>query len=324
MSQEKYIGMDVHQATVSAAVRDRNGNLLMECILETKADTLLEFVQGLHGTLSLAFEEGTLAAWLHDLLKPHVNRVVVCDSRKAALLRDGNKSDRIDARNLSELLRTNQLKPVYHGEHGLRTLKELGRSYLTVSKEMTRTMNRIKSLYRSGAIPRPGTTVYAPRYRRQWLAKITEPGARMRAEHLYEQLDHLQPMRVRARREFLQESNKHDAVKRLGQIPSIGQIRAALLVALLQTPHRFRSKRQIWAYSGFAIETHDSGEYRYVRGKLQRNRERITVRGLNRNQPSRLAADLALCRIFMKHELPWGCGQPWLALPWHEKSLPSP
>ena len=133
----------------------------------------------------------------------------------------------------------------------------------------------------------------------------------MRAEHLYEQLDHLQPMRVRARREFLQESNKHDAVKRLGQIPSIGQIRAALLVALLQTPHRFRSKRQIWAYSGFAIETHDSGEYRYVRGKLQRNRERITVRGLNRNQPSRLAADLALCRIFMKHELPWGCGQPW-------------
>jgi Transposase IS116/IS110/IS902 family len=53
-----------------------------------------------------------------------------------------------------------------------------------------------------------------------------------------------------------------------------------LLVALLQTPYRFRTKRQLWAYSGFAVETHDSGEYRYVRGKLQRNRERITVRGL--------------------------------------------
>jgi len=283
MSQEKYIGMDVHQATVSAAVRDRNGNLLMECILETKADTILEFVQGLHGTLSLAFEEGTLAAWLNDLLKPHVTRLVVCDSRKAALLRDGNQNDRIDARNLAELLRTNQLKPVYHGEHGLRRLKELGRSYLTVSKEMTRTMNRIKSLYRSWAIPCPGTTVYAPRRRRECLAKIAQPGARVRAEHLYEQLDHLQAIRVRARRELLRESHKHAAVKRLRQIPSIGPIRAALLVGLLQTPHRFRSKRQIWAYSGFAVETHDSGEYRYVRGKLQRNRERITVRGLNRN-----------------------------------------
>ena len=72
-------------------------------------------------------------------------------------------------------------------------------------------------------------------------------------------------------------------VKLLRQIPSIGPIRSALLVALLQTPHRFRTKRQLWAYSGFAVETHDSGEYRSVRGKLQRNRERMTVRGLNDN-----------------------------------------
>lgn len=283
MNREKYIGMDVHQATISVAVMDENGKLLMECLLETKAATILEFVQGLRGTLSLTFEEGTSAAWLHDLLKPHVSRLVVCDPRKAALLKEGNKSDRIDARKLAELLRTNQLKPVYHGEHGIRTLKELGRSYLTVSKDVTRTMNRIKSLYRSWAIPCPGTTVYAPSHRLEWLDKIVQPGVRVRAEHLYEQLDTLQPIRQQARRELLLESHKHPALKLLRQIPSIGPIRAALLVALLQTPHRFRSKRQLWAYSGFAVETHDSGEYRYVRGKVQRNRERITVRGLNDN-----------------------------------------
>jgi len=283
MSQEKYIGMDVHQATISVAVMDGTGKLLMECLLETKAATILEFVQGLRGTLSLTFEEGTSAAWLHDLLKPHVSRLVVCDPRKAALLKEGNKSDRIDARKLAELLRTNQLKAVYHGEHGIRTLKELGRSYLTVSQDVTRTMNRIKSLYRSWAIPCPGTTVYAPSHRLEWLAKIVQPGVRVRAQHLYEQLDNLQPIRQQARRELLRESHKHPAVKLLRQIPSIGPIRAALLVALLQTPHRFRSKRQLWAYSGFAVETHDSGEYRYVRGKVQRNRQRITVRGLNDN-----------------------------------------
>lgn len=283
MSQEKYIGMDVHQATISVAVMDGDGKLIMECLLETKAATILEFIQGLRGTLSLTFEEGTSAAWLHDLLKPHVSRLVVCDPRKAALLKQGNKSDRIDARKLAELLRTNQLTPVYHGEHGIRTLKELGRSYLTVTKDLTRTMSRIKSLYRSWAIPCPGTTVYAPHHRLEWLAKIVQPGVRVRAEHLYEQLDTLQPIRQQTRRELLLESHQHPAVKLLRQIPSIGPIRAALLVALLQTPHRFRSKRQLWAYSGFAVETHDSGEYRYVRGKVQRNRERITVRGLNDN-----------------------------------------
>ncbi|HKW16610.1 MAG TPA: transposase [Terriglobales bacterium] len=283
MSQEKYIGMDVHQATISAAVMDVEGKLLMECVLETKASTIVQFLEGLRGSLCLTFEEGTSAAWLHDLLNPHVSRLVVCDPRKAALLKDGNKSDRIDARKLAELLRTNQLKPVYHGEHGMRSLKELGRSYLTITQDTTRVMNRIKALYRSWGIPCSGTTVYAPRHREAWLAKIVEPGVRARAQHLYQQLDGLQPLRLEARRQLLGQSHKHAAVKLLRQIPSIGPIRAALLVALLQTPHRFRTKRQLWAYSGFAVESHVSGEYRYVRGKLQRNRERITVRGLNDN-----------------------------------------
>jgi transposase len=283
MNQGKYIGMDVHQATISVAVMDASGKLIMECLLETKASTIVEFIQGLQGTLSLTFEEGTPAGWLHDLLKSHVGRLVVCDPRKNALLKEGNKSDRIDARKLAELLRTNQLKPVYHREHGVRTLKELGRSYLTITKDVTRVMNRIKALYCSWAIPCAGATVYAPRHRAEWLAKLAEPGVRVRAERLYQQLDLLQPVRLEARHELLVESHKHSAVKLLRQIPSIGPIRAALLVALLQTPHRFRTKRQLWAYSGFAVETHDSGEYRYVRGKLQRNRERITVRGLNDN-----------------------------------------
>ena len=196
-------------------------------------------------------------------------------------MKDGSKSDRIDARKLAELLHGNKLHPVYHGEHGLRTLKELGRSYLTITKDLTRVMSRIKALYRSGAIPCSGATVYAPCHRAEWLAKILEPGVRLRAERLYQQLDLLQPVRQEARRNLLAESHKHHAVKLLRQIPSIGPIRAALLVALLQTPHR--TKRQLWAYSGFAVETHDSGEYRFVRGKPVRNRERITVRGLNDN-----------------------------------------
>jgi transposase len=93
----------------------------------------------------VTFEEGTSAAWLHDLLKPHVSRVVVCDPRQNALLKDGSKSDRIDARKLAEWLRGNQLHAVYHGEHGVRALKELGRSYLTITQDVTRVMNRIKA-----------------------------------------------------------------------------------------------------------------------------------------------------------------------------------
>jgi hypothetical protein len=51
--------MDVHQATISAAVRDAQGKLIMECLLETKAATIMEFIQGLQGTLSLPPASGT-------------------------------------------------------------------------------------------------------------------------------------------------------------------------------------------------------------------------------------------------------------------------
>ncbi len=283
MNHAKYIGMDVHKETISIAVMDCAGKLVMESIIETKAATILQFIQGLRGSLHVTFEEGTWAAWLYDLLKPHVTNVVACNPRKNALLKDGNKGDRIDARKLADLLRGNHLKPVYHGETGVRMLKELCRSYLTISKDLTRVMSRLKALYRSWGIPCSGTGVYAPRHRSQWLGKIAEAGVRRRAELFYQQLDALQVLRRAARRDLLVESRKHSATKLLRQIPSIGAIRAALLVALIQTPFRFRTKRQLWAYSGLALQTHDSAEYRYREGQLQRSKKQATVHGLNEN-----------------------------------------
>jgi hypothetical protein len=153
VNQAKYIGMDVHQATISVAVMDSAAKLILESILETKDSTILQFLGGLRGSLLVTFEEGTSAAWLYDLLRPRVANVLVCDPRENALLKDGSKSDRIDARKLVELLRGNHLSPIYHGENGVRTLKELARSYLTITRDLTRVMSRIKAVHRRWAIP---------------------------------------------------------------------------------------------------------------------------------------------------------------------------
>src|ERR1700733_5694561 len=249
-NMKKYIGLDVHQESIAIAVLNSAGKLVMESIVETKAATLLEFLHGLRGELHVTLEEGTWAAWLYDLLKPHVSEIVVCNPRKNALLKDGSRSDRIDSSKLAELLRGNHLKPVYHGEHSLRTLKELARSYLTITKDVTRVMNRLKALYRSWGIPCGGNEVYAPRHRSEWLGKISEAGVRRRAEHSYQELDVLRLLRQQVRRDLLLESRKHKAWRLLRLIPGIGPIRAALLIALIQTPHRFRTKRQLWTYSG--------------------------------------------------------------------------
>jgi hypothetical protein len=200
------------------------------------------------------------------------------------------------------------LRPVYHGEHGLRTLRELGRSYQTLSQDLNRVMNRIKALYRGWSIPCAGTQVYAPRYREEWLQKIEHAGVRRRAELLYQQLDGLQTLRRTLRPELLAESRKHRATKLLRQIPCIGPIRAARLLALMQTPHRFRSKRQLWTYSGLGIETRDSAQYRFVRGQLQRTKKPQQLRGLNQNHNHEMkeifkgAATRASCGVGPLHD----------------------
>jgi Transposase len=188
MDNRKYMGMDVHKETISVAVLNSSGKLVMESVIETKAITIIEFFRGLRGDLHVTLEEGTWAAWLYDLLRPHVNEVLVCDPRKNALLKEGNKSDRIDARKLAELLYMDKLNSVYHGEHGVRALKELSRSYLAISGDLARVMTRIKAVYRSWAIPCAGKQVYAPRYRAQWVGKIAEAGVRRRAEIYYQGL----------------------------------------------------------------------------------------------------------------------------------------
>ncbi len=253
---------------------------VMECVIETKASMILQFIDGLRGDLQVTFEEGTSAAWLYDLMKPHVTKLVVCDPRKNKSMREGNQ---IDARRLAELLRLDHLTPVYHGERGLRTLKELVRSYLTITKDLGRVMTRVKAIYRSWAIPCTGKQVYARRHRVEWLGKINEPGVRLRAELYYQQLDALRVLRQEARRDLLAESKKQKAWKRLCGIPSIGPIRAAVLLGILQPPHRFRSKRPLWNYGGLAIEMHSSADHRSVDGQLQRFRKNVLVRGLNRN-----------------------------------------
>src|SRR5215469_10381669 len=204
-SSSKYIGMDVHKESISIAVRNSAGKIVMESVIQTKASMILQFIDGLRGEVHVTFEEGTWSAWLYDLLKPHVSKLIVCDPRRNALLKEGNQNDRVDARKLAELLQNNQLRPVYHGDHGLRAVKELVRSYLTITKDAGRVMTRVKAIYRSWGIPCSGTQVYSARHRAAWLEKIRETGVRRRAEHYYQELDGLRSLRRVVRKELLVE-----------------------------------------------------------------------------------------------------------------------
>jgi transposase len=283
MNSIKYVGLDVHQSTISVAVLNDQGKLVMQCVLATQARAIVDFFAGLRGTLYVTLEEGTHAAWLYDLLVRRVAKLVVCNPRKNALLKAGSKSDAIDARKLAELLRAGLLSPVYHGQNSTAAVMQLGRSYTALTEDTTRIMGRIKALYRSHAIACAGQKPYGSRHREEYLAQFGEPGLQCRARRLYQQLDLLQQLRREARHDLLLECRKHGESQLLRSIPWLGPIRTALLMARVQTPHRFRTKRQFWAYCGLALETRSSADYQMVNGQLQRHSKPVFIRGLNRN-----------------------------------------
>ena len=288
MSNDKYVAMDVHKASVSIGVRDAAGKMISRAVVETKAQTLKDYIRGLSGTIHLTFEEGTQAAWLYDLLRPLVAECIVCDPRRNKLLESGNKSDEIDVDKLSELLYLRRLRAVYHGAQGTRALKELAHNYDALVKDNTRIKNRLKAIFRGRGISYEGGEIYDNEQREQWLVQLPERGVRERASQLYEQLAQLDKWVNKARLQMLRESRKQKARKILEQIPTLGEISVAQLIATIDTPFRFRSKRQFWTYCGLAVVRHTSADYRFEQGEIRRRTKPGPTRGLNRNYNRRL------------------------------------
>ena len=121
--------------------------------------------------------------------------------------------------------------------------------------------------------------------RRAWLQQLAEPGVRFRAETLYAELEVLQELRPTAKAAMLAEAKRDPAWRVLRSIPYLGPVRVALLLATLQTPWRFRTKRHLWGYAGLAVVTRTSAEYEHDGQRAVRRRRRVLVqtRGLNRN-----------------------------------------
>jgi len=241
------------------------------------------YLKQLRGKVYVTFEEGTQANWLHEVVRPLVTEVVVCDPRHNKLLQSGNKSDRVDAQKLAELLRNGALKAVYHGDNGMRTLKELVRTYDCLVSDSTRVMNRLKAIYRGRAIGCAGHDIYRQDRKEQWLEKLREPGAKQRASFLYRQLGALKPLRHEAKRTMVQEARRQRAYPWLMSMPQLGSVSVAQLLAIVSTPHRFRSKRQFWTYIGLAVVTRTTADHELVNGVLRRSKRPVSTRGLNRN-----------------------------------------
>src|SRR5438309_5173129 len=205
MNVHKYVALDVDSANIVAGVYDRKGQQVMEACIRTNGNDIRQFFKGLSGSVQVAFEEGTQAAWLYDLIRPLVADVIVCDPRENKLLQSGNKSDKVDVDKLARLLRMGELQRVYHGEETIQGLKHLVRGYENLVSDTTRAMNRLKAMYRGRGVGSRGTKVFSNKGRDEWLTKLNIEGLRARAGYLYNQIDCLLKLRTEAKKAMCRE-----------------------------------------------------------------------------------------------------------------------
>jgi transposase len=281
---QRFIGLDVHGQSCTLVVMGPSGRRLGEHVVETSATALIERIRSIAGDKHVCMEEGTHSEWLYEVLHAHAKQLVVTQPLKRA----GSKSDTIDAWALADLLRRDAVeRTVFKAPQVLPALRQAARGYIAVRRDMVRAKCRLNALYRSRGV-QPSSDIYDPEAREAWLHKLS-PSHRTLAELLSEQVDALSQSHHAAETWLLEEAKRSPVARRLATAPGIGPIRAALLVAIVVTPARFRTTRQFWSYSGLGIVTRSSSDW--MRDKTGWARKPTAqTRGLNRNRQPELKA----------------------------------
>lgn len=273
---ERYVGMDVHAESCSVTVRSARGKIVRRDIVETNGRTLTNYFEALGGNVHLCVEECEWSNWLADLLMAHVVEFVVVQPEG----RRGSKNDQIDAGELSEQIRTGQLGRTIFKDRGRFTdLREFGRAYTMVSTDVVRTKNRIKSFFRGRGVKTLSAAVYDPDRARPLLEQLP-PATAWAVELLHNELSVLEELKEKAKERMVREARRYPIYRILKTAPGLGSVRAAQLMRLIVTPYRFRTKRQLWKYSGFAVVTVSSSDWVQRQGRWVRSEVEQT-RGLN-------------------------------------------
>lgn len=262
MPATHFIGLDTHCEFCEMVVVSRTGRVLKRQRFETTIPALVEQLKSVRRQRELTFEEGPLADWLARSLRPYVDRLVVCNPRRNALIaKESDKDDAIDAERLAQLLRGGYLKEVHQVESLDRmVLKQHVGFYHDRVRERVRQGHQLVALLRRYGVfvsirqlldeeERQRIFCQAPRRKvlRENLQSVWQV-----YQLLLDQEQELRATLVRLARGVTQ-------VRRFTELPGIGWVRGLTFYAYIDTPQRFAKKSALWRYCAIGLERRHSG-----------------------------------------------------------------
>jgi transposase len=273
MSKVHVIAMDTHCQTTDLCVKTQANGPGRWHRVKTTIPEIAAVIEQVRGSRELVLEEGPLAGWLLRNLKGRVDQAQSCDPRRNALIaKDGDKDDPIDAGKLADLYLGGFTRAVHHPESLARVvLKEAVGLYHERVAHRVAQANKVMGLLKRWGLMAKEKDFQAPEDRERLLAGLgvaeaggggTSPEGKLAAGHLtllWRGYDEAVREEAALHRELVRLAKQEEVVVRWEKIPGIGWIRGITLLAYLDTPWRFKSKRHLWKYLGIGLTRAHSG-----------------------------------------------------------------
>lgn len=257
-----YIALDWSEKTM--AIARMNPQSLKAKVIEENAQlsSLKSYLQNLKGSKILTIEETTSTHWLYVELKDHVDKILICDPYRNGLLKEGPKTDKIDAGKLCFLLRSGLLKEVYHSSDQAYSLRKLMSAYNDVVKQGVRAKNQKSALYRSlGQKYKEGSLKVEDE-----MIKFIHSMYETTIKNNEESKQHFHEV-------FNNVKKKNQTVRQLMTVSGIGVVWAITIYSTVVDARRFKNKYKYYSYCGLAYNWKESGGRNYGKKKPRYSRE---------------------------------------------------
>jgi len=258
-----HVGIDLHRATIVLAAVNDVGEA-MNPITVPCSDTaaIINAVKPL-GTFRAVIEACGTYRWLYDLLRPHGTVLLAHPMRLRAMIQRRSKTDKLDAQLLANLLRINQIPLAYIPPEPYQQLRDLTRCRARLGRQLAEVKIQLRALLARQNREAPYRTPFGPRGLGWFRGQEFGPIENMVRDELLERFRHYAKQMLLFDKRLEELRPEFSQVEVLIEIHGIGLYSALLIVAELGEVGRFRSAKQVGAYSGLTSRVHQSGGHCY-------------------------------------------------------------
>ena len=258
-----HVGIDLHRVTVVIAAVNDDGEAMKPITIPcTDTDTIIRVVEKL-GSFRAVIEACGTYRWLYNLLHPHGMVLLAHPMRLRAMIQRRSKTDKLDAQLLANLLRINQIPLAYIPPEPYQQLRDLTRCRARLGRQLAEVKIQLRALLARQNRESPYRMPFGPRGLSWFRGQEFGPVENMVRDELLERFQHY-TKQISLFTEGLEEIQQDfPQVESLIDIHGIGLYSALLIVAEIGEVERFRSAKQVGAYSGLTSQVHQSGGHCY-------------------------------------------------------------